>query len=146
MKILRTDNGLEYHRKDFNSILNDQGIQRQYTTAHTPQQNGVAERANRTIFDMARCLLIQSGLPVSFRAEAVNTAVCIRNRFLTKSLTNLNPFEKWHGIKPSITHLRVFGCKAFALNKDPAKEKLHERSVECVLIGFKIKREALPTG
>ena len=65
--------------KEFDTYLHENGIKRQLTTAHTPQQNGVVERRNRTVMEMARCMALGKGLPRSFWAEAVNTAVYILN-------------------------------------------------------------------
>jgi len=88
IKKLRTDNGREYLSNDFKKFLEAEGIARQLSVEYTPQQNGVVERANRTIIEMARCMLQQSGLPQSLWAEAVNTATFIRNRCPTKCLIN----------------------------------------------------------
>ena len=74
IKTLRTDNGLEYMGKKFTSMLNKQGIKREFTVPYTSQQNGKAERMNRTLVEMARCMLLERGLPNSFWAEAVQTA------------------------------------------------------------------------
>jgi len=83
IKTLRTDNGGEYFSKEFNKYLEVNGIIHQHTVPYTPEQNGVAERANRSIVEMARCLLKQKSLPKEFWAEAVNTAVYIKNRSST---------------------------------------------------------------
>lgn len=78
---------------------------------YTPQQNGIAERANRTIVEMAKSLLIHAKLEEFLWAEAVQTAVYIRNRCPTQALNGRIPFEIWKGRKPSVKHLRVFGSK-----------------------------------
>ena len=70
---MQSDNGKEYRNNEFNKFLKDSGIGRRLTVTHTPERNGVAERKNRTLIDMARGLLIQSGLPPSFWGEAINT-------------------------------------------------------------------------
>ena len=79
------------------------------------EQNGTAERKNRTFLDAARCLLAKSGLPDTFWAEAVNTANYLRNRSPTASLGGRTPYEAWTGKVPSVSHLRVFGSKGFYL-------------------------------
>ena len=109
--------------KEFEEYLKSQGITRRLTTAYTPEQNGVAERKNRTLVESARCLLIQSGLPPSFWAEAVSTANYIRNRCPTKRLNGRTPYEEWHGNVPSVEHFKEFGCKAYCLDKTPTKGK-----------------------
>ena len=74
IKRLRTDNGLEFCNAEFNQYCAENGIVRQLTCAGTPQQNGLAERMNRTIINKVRCMLLESGLPKSFWAEAASTA------------------------------------------------------------------------
>ena len=69
---------------------------------YTPQQNGVSERKNRTIINIARCLLFESKLPNDFCAEVINTIVCLLNRLPTKTAEGKTPFEAWYGLKPSI--------------------------------------------
>ncbi|MQL05556.1 transposase, partial [Escherichia coli] len=80
LKFLRTDNGLEYLSEQFNKFCRDLGIQRHKTVAGTPQQNGIAERMNRTILERVRCMLLSAGLPKSFWGEAAATAVYLINR------------------------------------------------------------------
>lgn len=95
VKCFQSDNGLEFTGKDFDNLLKDRGITRRLTVPYNPEQNGVAERRNRTLLDMARCLLAQSGLPPKFWAEAVNTANYIRNRCPSKSLQGLTPYQPY---------------------------------------------------
>ena len=134
IKALRTDNGLEYLGKEFTNELENCGIRREFTTPHTPQQNGVAERMNRTLVEMARCMLIQSNLPIHFWAEAVNTASYIRNRCPT--VHGKTPYEIWHKRKPNVNHLKIFGTEAYALNKRPDKGKFEARSTKCIFLGY----------
>jgi len=109
IKHLQSDNGKEYRNKEFDLFLKEHGIGRRLTVTHTPEQNGVAERRNRTLIEMARCLLIQSGLPPSFWGEAVNTANYIRNRCPSSSLNGKTSFEKWTGKAPDVRHFKEFG-------------------------------------
>lgn len=136
IKILRSDNGLEYSGKLFNQELEKAGIKREYTVSYTPQQNGIAERMNRTLVEMARCLLSQANLSNEFWAEAVSTAAYIRNRCPTKVLGNMTPFESWFGRKPNVSHFKTFGCKAYVLNKAPTRGKLEPKSKEHILLGY----------
>lgn len=80
IKTLRSDNGGEYNPTEFENYCKQQGIQHQYTTAYTPQQNGIAERMNRSLAERARCLLFDAGLPKTYWAEAINMAAYIINR------------------------------------------------------------------
>ncbi|KMQ90721.1 retrovirus-related pol polyprotein from transposon tnt 1-94 [Lasius niger] len=136
IKALQSDNGREYLNSEMNSLLADHGIERRLTVPRTPQQNGVAERMNRTLLDMARCLMLQSGLSSMFWADAVATACHIRNRCPSSSLGGITPYEKWTGELPKLEHLRTFGAKVFVLDNNPAKDKFAPRSIEGVLIGY----------
>ena len=134
IKILRCDNGGEYDK--FNSTCVNLGIIRQTTAPYSPQQNGVAERLNRTIMESARCMLHQAGLSREFWAEAVTTAVYIKNRSPTKALTNIIPEEAWSGRKPSVRHLRIFGCDAYVHIPKERRSKLDPKSVKCIFLGY----------
>ncbi|CAK9800955.1 Retrovirus-related Pol polyprotein from transposon TNT 1-94 [Anthophora plagiata] len=136
IKILRTDNGLEYCGKEFTKYLEECGIKREQTASYSPQQNGVAERMNRTLLEMARCMLADSQLPTKFWAEAVVTAAYIRNRCPSKSLDHATPFELWVGRKPSVRHLIPFGRVGYVLNKKPGKGKFEPRSEKCIFLGY----------
>lgn len=98
IKSIHSDNEREYVSKEFDEYLESQSIQRRLTTAYTLEQNGVAERMNRTLVESARCLLLQSGLPPSFWAKANYT----RNRCPTKKLEEKTPYEVWHGRVPTV--------------------------------------------
>jgi len=142
IKKLRTDNGREYLSNEFKKFLEDEGIARQLSVEYTPQQNGVAERANRTIVEMARCMLQQSRLPQSLWAEAVNTATFIRNRSPTKCLDDKTPFEAWTNEKPYVGFLRIFGSKVVALIKSPKQGKFLQKGKEYVLVGYSDEAKA----
>lgn len=142
IKKLRTDNGGEYMSKDFERFLKEAGIQHQTPPSYTPQQNGVAERANRTIMEMVRCLLLQSNLDHTFWGEAAKTAVYIRNRCPSKILGTKTPFEIWTGRRPSVKHFKVFGSKAVYLNKKPGKNKLGPKGRDCIMMGYSEQSKA----
>lgn len=97
VKRLRTDNGLEFNEKEFNKFCADQGIARHCTCVDTPQQNGVAERMNRTLLERARCMLFSAGLGKRFWAEAVHTACYLVSRSPHSSLEFKTPIEVWSG-------------------------------------------------
>lgn len=142
IKKLRTDNGLEYLSKEFNNFLKDEGISRQLTVEYTPQQNGVAERANRTLVEMARCLMLQAKLPNSLWAEMINTATFLRNRTVTKSLHGITPFEAWTQRKPYVGYFRTIGSKTIALNKSQRKGKFQPIGEEYLLVGYSNESKA----
>ncbi len=136
IKTLRSDNEGKFVSKKFNNFLHECGIQRQTSAPYTPQQNGVAKRANRTIMECARSMIHAQGLDLEFWAEVVNTAVYIKNRCLTKALESKTSQEAWTGRKPNVFHLRVFGCKAFAHIPDEKRSKLESKSMPCVFLGY----------
>ena len=115
VKALRTDGGGEYINDQFTTYLQHLWVfERQVTTAYTPQQNGVAERANRTIMEAALSMLHAAGLPTSFWAYAVHDgSVPAQPLAYSKRSTISTPYEAWRGEKPNLAHLRVFGCRAY---------------------------------
>ena len=135
VKCLRTDNGLEFCNKDFDSFCRGQGIERHRTCAYTPQQNGVAERMNRTIMEKVRCLLNESGLEEEFWAEAVSIAVYQINRSPSSAIDYNIPEELWLEKKPGYKHMRSFGSLAY-VHTDQGK--LKPRSVKGVFLSYPV--------
>lgn len=123
IKTLRTDRGSEFTSQEFTNFCNAYGIHRQLTAAYTPQQNGVAERKNRTIMNMVRSVLSEKGIPKSFWPEAVNWTIHILNRSPTPVVRNITPEEAWSGSKPSVDYFRVFGCVSYVHIPDKKKDK-----------------------
>jgi transposase InsO family protein len=136
LKALRTDRGGEFNSRAFTVYCSEQGIRHNTTTAYTPQQNGVVERRNQTIVEMAGCMLKSMNVPGKFWGEAVKTVVYLLNRSPTKSLDGKTPFEVWYGRKPSVRHLHTFGCKVFAKRIQPGITKLADRSTPGVFLGY----------
>ncbi|GJS07278.1 retrovirus-related pol polyprotein from transposon TNT 1-94 [Tanacetum coccineum] len=112
VKKLRTDNGLEFCNREFEQLCIESGIARHLTVAGTPQQNGVAERMNRTLMDKVRCLLIQSGLPKTFWAEATCTAAYLINRSPSTAIEKKTPMEMWSGHPSDYGMLRILDFAA----------------------------------
>lgn len=105
---LRTDRGGEFNSKAFQDLCTEEGIKRQLIAAYTPQQNGVAERKNRRVMNMVRCLLFGMQVSLRFWTEAAQYAVHILNRSPTVILGDVTPIERWSGHKPTVDHLRVY--------------------------------------
>jgi hypothetical protein len=120
---------------EFASYCADEGVQRHYSAPYNPQQNGVVERRNQTVVGMARALLKQRGMPAVFWGEAVVTAIYILNRSPIKALNGRTPYDAWHGRKPTVSHLWVFGCLAFGKELGHIG-KLDDRSTPGVFIGY----------
>ena len=136
VKTLRSDNGGEYGSKVFDAYLKEKGIVHETTVPYNPAQNGVSERMNRTIVETALSMLSQSNMPMEFWAEAVNTAVYLRNRSPTTSLNAITPYEALFNCKPDVSHLRVFGCRAFVHIPKEQRKKFEEKSRKSVFVGY----------
>ena len=111
MKVLRTDNGRGYCNHEMKRYLEARGIELVNTALYTPQQNGKAERDNRTIIESAGTMLTAKKLPLSLWAEAVGTVVTVLNRVLATGKEK-TPYEIWFGKTPDVSHFRVFGSDA----------------------------------
>ncbi len=141
IKCLRTDNGGEFTSDEFESYLRNDGIKHELTIPKCPQQNGIAERMNRTLVEMVRCMLADSLLPKTFWAEALSTACYIRNRSPTKAVPGKTPYEALYGERPAVGHLRVFGCTAFSHVSKDERQKLDDKSRKCVFLGYSENRK-----
>ncbi|KAL0641351.1 hypothetical protein Bca4012_102606 [Brassica carinata] len=136
IKILRSDNGGEYTSYAFKSHLEHHGILHQTSCPYTPQQNGVAERKNRHLMEVARSMMFQANVPKRFWSDAVATACYLINRIPTKVLKDQAPFEVLNKHKPSVDYLRVFGCLCFVLVPGELRNKLEARSTKAMFIGY----------
>lgn len=133
----RCDNGREYISAKFKTECERKGIRIEYTVPYTPQQNGVAERMNRTIIERARCLILNSRLSKRFWTEAVLTAVYLINRNPTEALKDKVPAELWYGNRPNLVKLRVLGCIAYLhVPRELNPGKFDSRSKKCFMLGY----------
>ncbi len=133
LKCLGTDNGLEFCNKEFESFCQSHGIKRHKIVRFTPQQNGLAERMNRTLVDKTRCLLVNSKLPKSFWAEAVNTTCYLVNRSPSAAIGFKTPKEVWSGRPVNYENLRIFGCPTYVhINQG----KFDARVLKGVFVGY----------
>uniref|UniRef100_A0A6N2K712 Integrase catalytic domain-containing protein n=1 Tax=Salix viminalis TaxID=40686 RepID=A0A6N2K712_SALVM len=144
VKVVRSDRGGEFYGRftesgqcpgPFAKLLESKGICAQYTMPGTPQQNGVAERRNRTLMEMVRSMLSNCKLPMSLWIYALKTATYILNRVPSKAVP-MTPFELFKGRKPSLRHLRVWGCPAEVKPYNPHEKKLDSRTVSGYFIGY----------
>ncbi|MCO5602592.1 hypothetical protein L7F22_056726 [Adiantum nelumboides] len=136
VQTLRTDRGGEYMSGAFKDFLGKKGIKHQCTMPYTPQQNGVAERKNRSLIEMARCMLKAKSLPHKLWMEAVACATHVLNRCPTRALQTITPYESWYDRKPSVSYLRVFGCFAYAHIPQQLRGKLDDKAVKCTFVGY----------
>ncbi|GJX46669.1 ribonuclease H-like domain-containing protein [Tanacetum coccineum] len=127
---------------DFIEFCGSKGIKREYSNARTPQQNGVAERKNRTLIEAARTMLADSFLPNTFWAEAVSTACYVLNRVLVTKPHNKTPYELVTGKIPIISYIRPFGCHVTILNTIDHLGKFDGKSDKGFLVGYSLQSKA----
>ena len=140
---LRSDQGGEYLSHQFSDFLRVNGIQHQLTARYTPQQNGCAERYNRTVCESARAMIIEADVPKSFWAEAIATSVYVRNRLPTAAIRDhITPYERWYGKKPNISNARVFGSLAYAHIPDELRQKLDVKADVMMFVGYSEQSKA----
>ncbi|GJY12736.1 putative ribonuclease H-like domain-containing protein [Tanacetum coccineum] len=120
----------------------EKGIKQEFSNARTPQQNGVAERMNRTLIEAARTMLADSHLPTTFWAEAVNTACYTFNRVRVTKPQNKTPYELLFGHKPILSYIRPFGCHVTILNTLSPLGKFDGKSDEGFLVGYSVNSKA----
>ncbi|KAK3037884.1 hypothetical protein RJ639_032114 [Escallonia herrerae] len=136
IKSLRTDRGGEFTSNEFKAFYEIHGIHSPMIVPRSPQHNGVVEKKNQTILNMARTMLKSKSMPKELWAEAVACAVYLSNRSPTKSLKDVTPQEAWSGLKPNVSHLRVFGSIAYVQVPEQERSKLDDRSIKLVSIGY----------
>ena len=132
IKVLRVDRGGKYYDPVY---FESTGIIHQTTTPYTPQQNGVAERKNRTLKEMVNSMLSYSGLSEGFWGEAMLTACYILNRTPNKRSKN-TPYKLWCKKVPNLSYLKVWGCRAVVRLTEPKRKTLGERGIYCIFIRY----------
>ena len=136
VKVIRSDNALEFDDKKCRPFFEKLGIIHQTSCSDTPQQNGRVERRHRNILEMARALRFQAGLPLHFWGDCVMAATHITNRLPSVVLEGKNPYEVLYGKAPVYSHLKCFGCLAFAYNPERKHDKFQARGVPCIFLGY----------
>jgi hypothetical protein len=136
IKKIRSDNGTEFKNSQIEGFLEEEGIKHEFSSPYTPQQNGVVERKNRTLLDMARTMLDEYKTSYRFWAEAVNTACYAINRLYLHQILKKTSYELLTDKKPNVSYFRVFGSKCFILVKRGRKSKFAPKAVEGFLLGY----------
>ena len=136
VKKIRSDNGSEFKNLQVEEFLEEEGIKHEFSAPYTPQQNGVVERKNRTLIDMARTMLGEFKTPECFWSEAVNTACHAINRVYLHRLLKKTSYELLTGNKPNVSYFRVFGSKCYILVKKGRNSKFAPKAVEGFLLGY----------
>jgi uncharacterized protein (DUF2164 family) len=147
VKSVHLDNGKEYVNQELGDYFKQRGIKLRNTPPYTPEQNGVAERLNRTLLEKTRSMLADAGLPKKAWAEATSTANYLRN-ISPVSGRRRTPWELMYGVTPDISGLRVFGARTFVHIPKKHCKKLDVKSEKGHLVGFsgKAYRVLLPGG
>jgi hypothetical protein len=136
IKKIRSDNGTEFLNSQIEGFLEEEGIKHEFSSPYTPQQNGVVERKNITLLDMARTMLDEYKTPDRFWAEAINTACYSINRLYLHRILKKTSYELLTGKKPNVSYFRVFGSKFFILIKRGRSSKIAPKVVEGFLLGY----------
>ncbi|GJZ82980.1 zinc finger BED domain-containing protein RICESLEEPER 2-like protein, partial [Tanacetum coccineum] len=139
VKIIRCDNGTKFKNKVMDDFCKEKGIRREYSVAMTPQQNGIAERRNRTLIEAARTMLADFKLPTTFWAEAVSTACYVQNRVLVVKTHNKTPYKLFRGFKPALSFMRPFRCHVTILNTLDSLGKFDGKSDEGFFVGYSFR-------
>ena len=136
-KTFRTDRGLEYLSEALQSFLIENGIKPECTVGYAAEQNGVAERKNRSLVEAARIMLTSANLPKNYWGEAVNTANFVLNRIAAgKGETRMSPFEKLFKKKPNLLDMHEFGTEAYVMIPAEKRRKLSEKAEKMIFVGY----------
>jgi transposase InsO family protein len=136
IKKIRSDNGMEFKNSQIEGFLEEEGIKHEFSSPYTSQQNGVVERKNRTLLDMAKTMLAEYKTPDRFWAEAINTACYSINQLYLHRILKKTSYELLTGKNPNVSYFRVFGSKCFILIKRGRGFKFAPKAVEVFLLGY----------
>nr|GFA19337.1 retrovirus-related Pol polyprotein from transposon TNT 1-94 [Tanacetum cinerariifolium] len=142
VKIITYDNGGEFKNKEMNEFCTKKGIRIEFSNARTPKQNGVAKRRYITLIEVSRTMLADAKLPVTFWAEAVNTACYVKNRVLVNKSQNKTPYELFNSRIPAIGFLRPCGCHVMILNTLDHLGKFDAKGDEGYFVGYSLSSKA----
>ncbi|GJS46478.1 ribonuclease H-like domain-containing protein [Tanacetum coccineum] len=143
VKVIRSDNGTEFKNSVMNQFCEMKGIKREFSVARTPQQNGIAERKNRTLIEATRTMLVDFKLPTTFWAEAVNTACYVLNRVLIIKPHTKTPYELIRRRTPLIDFMKHFGCPVTILNTKDHLGKFDGKAYERFFVGYYVVSKAM---
>jgi hypothetical protein len=136
-RAIRVDRGTEFINEPLKTWCAEKGIEIQMTAPYSPSQNGVAERMNRTLVELARAMLTARKLPEFLWDAAVAHAAYLRNRSYCRAITDSTPYERRHGNKPDVSHLREFGTTVWILAEGPnLPRKMLPKSIQKTFLGF----------
>ncbi|GAA0149903.1 hypothetical protein LIER_08960 [Lithospermum erythrorhizon] len=140
---IRSDHGKEFENLKFDDYCKQEGIKHEFSAPITPQQNGIVERKNRTIQEMARVMLHAKKVPLKFWVEAVNTSCHIHNRITMRPGSNSTTYEIWRGRKPNVQYFHIFGSICYILADRDPRQKFDVKGEEGVFLGYSRNSRAL---
>ena len=138
---LRSDVGTEYKNQHMMQLLEEKGITHEMSAPDTHEQNGLAERENRTLKSLALSMLEAKRLPKQLWMESVMTATHVLNRVLNRGMKNVTPYELWFGRKPDVSHLRTFGCVAYGFIPETQRKKWDAKAEERIFVGYSLTQK-----
>src|ERR1051325_661341 len=133
---VRSDHGGEFKNKYFEKFFDDYGISYDFSYPRTVQQNGVVERKNRTLQEMAHTMIQETNMAKHLWAEAVNITCYIQNRISIRPILEKTPYELWKNRKPNISYFHPFGCTCFILNTIEYLDKFDFKAQKCLMLGY----------
>lgn len=136
VKVLRSDNGLEFVNKEIKELMETRGIRHQRSVVYTPQQNGRAERENRTLVEAARTMIQGQKLIKNLWAEAINTATFVLNRTGVSSKKNITPYELWHKKQVNPNMFKNFGSKVSVYIPKEKRLKWDAKNMFGIFLGY----------
>jgi hypothetical protein len=136
IKFLQNDNGGEYVNHEIHNIFHEVGIQLQHIVPYTLQQNGVVEQKNRSLKEMSSCMIHAKSLPQILWVGELNCATYIQNKYAHISIKDKTPYEAWSGLKPEVTHFRIFGARAWARIPSENQKALDPQRIKRVFVGY----------
>ena len=142
IKCLRLDNGGEFTSKLFQQYYDENGIKRQFSTARTPQRNGVAEINNRNVQEMGKTMLKDSKWDEKLWVQVIDMTVFIINQSLLRNNCNKTPYELWKGKPANVKYFRIFGRKCYIKREDKNLGKFESHVYEGIFVGYSRKRNA----
>jgi hypothetical protein len=139
---IRSDHGREFKNSKVEEFYLSYGIKQEFSSPITPQQNGVVERKNGVIQEMARVMIDSKNLAQHFWGEAVNTACHIINRVYLRPETNKTPYEIWGGKNLTVKYFRTLGSKCYILRNKENLGKFDPKSDEGIFLGYSTNSRA----
>ncbi|CAN1239948.1 Retrovirus-related Pol polyprotein from transposon TNT 1-94, partial [Linum grandiflorum] len=136
IKRLQSDPGGEYNSNDLRAFYQSHGILYQQSCLGVSEQNGVVERKNRHVLELARAILLQTNVPSTFWPEVVSTVTYLINRQPSATLGHVSPYMKLFGKSPQYSFLRTFGCVCYVLLPRTERTKLTSKAAKCVFVGY----------